>query len=251
MIFLRFSIEFTSLLRNFSNKNRYCIGVLRFCREDPKKNWGLAVGPLAGKQGRGGLCRADSGEGEARRRRGRGGEARGGRALPRGGLGRGWGGRRGVVAGAVEVAAAVSSDSGAPAADLGWARAGEVHRREEELAGGSFGAVEDRRGELHGSRATAAIGCRGGSSPVAWGGGERAWEDQREATERFPGSAWAEGYRRWWLRWSRGGGDYGGLRRGETARRARRQRAEGEGVRVANEKASSRGFGNGRRGSRR
>src|SRR6185437_9346289 len=91
MIFLRFSIEFTSLLRNFSNKNRYCIGVLRFCREDPKKNWGLAVGPLAGKQGRGSLCRADSGEGEARRRRGRGGEARGGRALPRGGLGRGWG----------------------------------------------------------------------------------------------------------------------------------------------------------------
>ena len=52
MIFLRFSIEFTSLLRNFRNKNRYCIGVLRFYREDPKKNWGLAVGPLAGKQGR-------------------------------------------------------------------------------------------------------------------------------------------------------------------------------------------------------
>ena len=48
---------------------------------------------------------------------------------------------------------------------------------------GSFGAVEDWRGEFHGSRATAAMECRGGSSPVAWGGGERAWEDQREATE--------------------------------------------------------------------
>jgi len=39
--------------------------------------------------------------------------------------------------------------------------------------------------------------------------------------------------------------------RGETARRARQQRAEGEGVRVANEKASSREFGSGRRGARR
>ena len=70
-----------------------------------------------------------------------------------------------------------------PTTDSGWARAGGVHRRKEELAGGSFGAVEDSRGEFHGSRATAAMECRGGSSPVAWGGGERAWEDQREATE--------------------------------------------------------------------
>ena len=53
MISLRFSIEFTNLLRNFSNKNRYCIGVLRFCRNDPKKICGLAVGPLVGLQNRG------------------------------------------------------------------------------------------------------------------------------------------------------------------------------------------------------
>ena len=53
MISLRFSIEFTNLLRNFSNKNRYCIGVLRFCRKDPKKICGLAVGPLASLQNRG------------------------------------------------------------------------------------------------------------------------------------------------------------------------------------------------------
>ena len=110
----------------------------------PGKFWGLAQQSLAGVQGRGSLCRADFGEGEARRRRGRGGEARGGRVLPRCGLGRGWGGRRGVVAGAVDAAVAVSSDGGTPAADSRWARAGEVHRREEELAGGRSGRWKTR-----------------------------------------------------------------------------------------------------------
>ena len=52
MISLRFSVEFTNLLRNFSNKNKYCVGVLRFCRKDPKKICGLAVGPLVGLQNR-------------------------------------------------------------------------------------------------------------------------------------------------------------------------------------------------------
>ena len=179
------------------------------------------------------------------------GKARGDRGLPLEGLGARDGGLQWWLHGEGADNGGLDCGGAAPTTDSGWARAGEVHRRKEELAGGSFGAVEDSRGEFHGSRATAAMECRGGSSPVAWGGGERAWEDQREATERFPGSAWAEGYRRWWLRWSRGGGDYGGRRRGETARRARRQRAEGEGARIANEKASSRGFGNGRHGSRR
>ena len=137
MIFLRFSIEFTSLLRNFSNKNRYCIGVLRFCREDPKKNWGLAVGPLAGKQGRGGLCRADSGEGEARRRRGRGGEARGGRALPRGGLGRGWGGLRRAAHGHRRQAAALGRGGSAPEALGGGEGVGELHCAMEKVVAGS------------------------------------------------------------------------------------------------------------------
>ena len=100
---------------------------------------------------------------------------------------------------------------------------------------GSVWAKGGRRWKLRGSRTTAAMGCRGGSSPVAWGGGERAWEDQREATERFPGSAWVEGYRRWWLRWSRG--------------RRRQQRAavlarEGEGEPWAAQ-AARRGFGRG------
>ena len=52
------------------------------------------------------------------------------------------GGRRGVVAGAVE-AAAVSSDGGAPAANSGRTRAGEVHGGERKLARGQF---ERRRG---------------------------------------------------------------------------------------------------------
>jgi hypothetical protein len=55
------------------------------------------------------------------------------------------GGRRGVVAGAVEAAAAVSSDGGAPAVNSGWARAGEVHRSEEEPMGRSAWSGRGRR----------------------------------------------------------------------------------------------------------
>ena len=64
------------------------------------------------------------------------------------------------------------------------------------------------------------------------------WLERRRAGEGS--SAWRF-VRRPWQAWLRG----------ETARRTRQQRAEAEGVRVANEKASSRGFGNGRHGSRR
>ena len=107
MIFLRFSIEFTSLLRNFSNKNRYCIGVLRFCREDPKKNWGSQLGPWSGN--RGGAAFAGPIPARARLAGGEGGVERLEEvALYLGvasdGVG---GGRRGVVAGAVEAAAAL------------------------------------------------------------------------------------------------------------------------------------------------
>jgi hypothetical protein len=51
LLFYDFStilIEFTSSLQNYSNKIRYCIGVPIFCRKDPRKNWGLAIWPLAG-----------------------------------------------------------------------------------------------------------------------------------------------------------------------------------------------------------
>ena len=58
------------------------------------------------------------------------------------------GGRRGVVAGAMEAAAAVSNDGGAPAADSGRARAGEVHQREEEPMGRSAWSGIGRKGEL-------------------------------------------------------------------------------------------------------
>ena len=106
------------------------------------------------------------------------GKARGDRGLPLEGLGARDGGLQWWLHGEGADSGGLDCGGAAPTTDSGWARAGEVHRREEELVGGSFGEVEDRRGELHGSRATAAMGCRGGSSPVAWGDGERAWEDQ-------------------------------------------------------------------------
>ena len=69
------------------------------------------------------------------------------------------------------------------AAALRWARAssggvGELQGEVVERFPGSVWAKGDRRWELRGSRATAAMGCRGGSVPEALGGGERAWEDQ-------------------------------------------------------------------------
>ena len=97
----------------------------------------------------------------------------------------------------------------------------------------------------------AAAGGGAELTPVAGVGGGEAKELQGAEVKRIwglvegrassvDGSAWRCG-RRPWQAW----------RRGETARRARQQRAEGEGVRVANEKASSREFRSGRRGARR
>ena len=50
--------------------------------------------PSREKQGRGGACRPDSGEGARQRLGGSGGGDRGGRELPHGVLGAGWDGRR-------------------------------------------------------------------------------------------------------------------------------------------------------------
>ena len=66
-------------------------------------------------------------EGEARRRRGRGGEARVGRALPRGGLGAGWDGRRRQLYELRRLAVVVHGGGGTPARFGGGSRAGEVH----------------------------------------------------------------------------------------------------------------------------
>ena len=69
------------------------------------------------------------------------------------------------------------------AAALRWARAsgggvGELQGEVVERFPGSVWTKGNRRWELRGSRATAAMGCRGGSGLVALGGGEWAWEDQ-------------------------------------------------------------------------
>jgi len=90
----------------------------------------------------------------------------------------------------------------------------------------------------------------GGSSAMIWRGG-RAWELHWNEMKPFPRSIGAEGGWKWELDGARTAGGHGEQRQGETARRARRQRAEGEDVRVASKKASSRRFGNERHGSRR
>jgi len=86
-----------------------------------------------------------SGEGEARRRRGRCGGGRRRRVLPAGGSIGVWGGRRWRVGGAGVAAAAVSGGGGAPAADLGRARSGELHQREREPVGGLSWSGRGRR----------------------------------------------------------------------------------------------------------
>ena len=68
------------------------------------------------------------------------------------------------------------------AAALRWARAsgggvGELQGEVVERFPGSVWTKEDRRWELRGSRATAAMGCCGDSVPEALGGGERAGRD--------------------------------------------------------------------------
>ena len=53
---------------------------------------------------------------------------------------------------------------------------GELQGKVVERFPGSVWTKGDRRWELRGSRATAAIGCRGGSVPVGLGGDGRAEE---------------------------------------------------------------------------
>ena len=83
----------------------------------------------------------------------------------------------GVPRGAVAPAAAVSSGGGAPVAWGGGGGVGELQGEVVERFQGSVWTKGDRRWELRGSRATAAMGCRGGSVPEALGGGERAGRD--------------------------------------------------------------------------
>ena len=74
--------------------------------------------------------------------------------------------------------AALCRGCAAPARERERGVVGELQGEVVERFPGSVWAKGDRRWELRGSRATATMGCRGGSSPVAWGGGERVWEDQ-------------------------------------------------------------------------
>jgi hypothetical protein len=92
----------------------------------------------------------DSGD-DAHRRRGERGEgARGGRALPVGGFGRGWGQseRGSLLRGGG--AAMVLRGGSASAALSGGERAGKLQCAVGKLASGSIGAEEDRGGVLHG-----------------------------------------------------------------------------------------------------
>src|SRR6185503_1155381 len=73
-----------------------------------------------------------------------------------------------------------------------------------------------------------------GEAGRGWPAGELLWGERVP----FPGSIGAGERRRWELDGTGTAGGHGEQRRGETARRTRRHRAEGEGVRVANEKAS-------------
>ena len=143
--------------------------------------------------------------------------------------------------------AAVSRRGGSPAARARGG--GERGDRRGPVGGlGARGGGLWRR--LHGGRRAAAVLCRCGGVPARRGGDGRVrelcWDEIKRiwglvegGASSVDGSAWRCG-RRPWQAW----------RRGKTARRARQQRAEGEGVRVANEKASSREFGSRRCGAR-
>ena len=121
-----------------------------------------------------------SGEGEARRRRGRCGGGRGRRVLPAGGSIGVWGGRRWRVGGAGVAAAAVSGGGGAPAADLGRARAGELHQCEREPVGGLSWSGRGRRWGIDVERAAGGALCRGGGLPATIGSDGRVWEGHWE-----------------------------------------------------------------------
>ena len=106
--------------------------------------------PLAearNRGGGGGLCPGESG----RRRRGRrGGTARGGHALPLGGLDWGCGRPEGARRRAVLEAAVADSGGAAPAALGGGERVGELRHGERKLAAGSTRAERRRRWGLRG-----------------------------------------------------------------------------------------------------
>ena len=67
------------------------------------------------------------------------GKARGDRGLPPEGLGARDGGLQWWLHGEGADSGGLDCGGAAPTTDSGWARAGEVHRREEELAGGRSG----------------------------------------------------------------------------------------------------------------
>ena len=81
--------------------------------------WGLANVPLAGARNRGGGGGSFPGESGHRRRGRRGGTARGGHALPLGGLDWGWGRPEGARRRAVAAAAVADSGGAAPARERG------------------------------------------------------------------------------------------------------------------------------------
>ena len=94
---------------------------IKLCSWAPGMIWGLANMPLAGlEQGRR-FGRPESGDSGHWQRGGSGGIARGRRALPVGGLGRGWDGREGARRRHSGGAAVASGGGGAPARERGRA----------------------------------------------------------------------------------------------------------------------------------
>ena len=88
--------------------------------------WGLANMPLAGARNRGGGGGSFPGESGHRRRGKRGGTARGGRALPLGGLDWGWGRPEGARRRAIAEAVVADSGGAALARERGRGRAGRL-----------------------------------------------------------------------------------------------------------------------------
>ena len=91
---------------------------------------------------------------------------------------------------------------------------------------GSVWTKGDRRWELRGSRATAAMGCRGGSGLVALGGGkwfgEHRWRPRKLATGSF-------GREEGWKRELRGRPASGDANGGHGKRRSRERERERRG----------------------
>ena len=158
MIFLRIYIDFTSLLF-FENKRKRN----ETSHRGPWKDLGACHRVPGRRQNRGGGGRPAPSDGGCRRG-GRGGEtARGGHALPLGGLDWGWGRPEGARRRAVAEAAVADSSGAAPAALGGGKRPGELRGGERDLAAGTIGA-----GERRGRRAPWRQGRRrGGLAPAS------------------------------------------------------------------------------------